>query len=111
MSPTAAPDLSAAAARRLARAAPDGYAVIDQRHGTELGFYSPAGHDPQDPHDRDELYVVATGRGTFRRGDEAIPFGPGDALFVAAGTPHRFESFDDDFGTWVLFYGPARGGG
>ena len=30
-------------------------------------------------------------------------------LFVAAKVEHRFESFSDDFATWVVFYGP-RGG-
>lgn len=102
------PGMDATAARRLAAAAPDRYAVIDLRHGTELGFYAPAGHDPQAPHDRDELYVIASGRGRFRRGDETVQFAPGDLLFVPAGMPHRFESFGADFGTWVLFYGPGR---
>jgi hypothetical protein len=37
------------------------------------------------------------------------PFAPGDALFVAAAVEHRFEDFSDDFGTWVMFYGPAGG--
>jgi hypothetical protein len=23
--------------------------------------------------------------------------------------PHRFENFTDDFGTWVIFYGPEGG--
>ena len=97
------------AATALARAleSPDHYAVIDERHGIELGFYAPRGTDPQDPHDRDELYFVAMGSGNFRRGEEVIAFGPGDALFVPAGQPHRFERFDDDFGTWVLFYGSS----
>jgi mannose-6-phosphate isomerase-like protein (cupin superfamily) len=79
-------------------------------HGTlELRFYAPRGHDPQTPHDRDELYVVASGRGHFVRGAKRVPFGPGDALFVPAGVEHRFEDFSDDFGTWVVFYGPAGG--
>lgn len=103
------PPTGLAAAAALARAleAQDNYAVIDERHGVELGFYAPRGTDPQGPHDRDELYFIAYGNGMFRCGDEDIAFGPGDALFVAAGTPHRFERFDDDFGTWVLFYGSS----
>jgi uncharacterized protein YjlB len=32
----------------------------------------------------------------------------GDALFVAAGTPHRFHRFSEDFATWVVFF-PAAG--
>ena len=79
-------------------------------HGTlEVRYYAPRGTDPQQPHTRDELYVVASGRGWFVRGEERVPFEPGDALFVAAGVEHRFVDFTDDFGTWVLFYGPEGG--
>lgn len=79
-------------------------------HGTlELRYYAPRGHDPQGPHDRDELYVVASGSGTFVRGAERVAFDQGDALFVPAGVEHRFEEFSDDFGTWVVFYGLPGG--
>ena len=80
------------------------------RHGTlEVEIYAPRGADPQTPHDRDEVYVVAAGTGTFVNGRERMPCAPGDVLFAAAGEVHRFENFSDDFVTWVLFYGP-RGG-
>jgi len=79
-------------------------------HGTlELRYYAPRGVDPQTPHARDELYVVASGSGWFVRAQERVPFEPGDALFVAAGVDHHFEDFTDDFGTWVVFYGPEGG--
>ena len=79
-------------------------------HGSlELRYYAPRGADPQTPHTRDELYVVASGRGWFVHGGERVPFEPGDALFVAAGVEHRFEDFTEDFGTWVIFYGPEGG--
>ena len=57
----------------------------------------------------DELYVVASGRGTFFVGGQRVPFGPRDALFVAAKVEHRFEGFSNDFATWVVFYGPPGG--
>ena len=80
------------------------------RHGTmRLGLYAPRQYDPQKPHEQDELYVVMHGSGTFVHGGERTPFGPGDALFVAAGIEHRFEDFSDDFATWVVFWGPAGG--
>jgi hypothetical protein len=61
-------------------------------HGTlSLEFYSPRGS------------------GWFKNGDVRHRFAPGDALFVPAGIDHRFEDFSDDFGTWVMFYGPAGG--
>lgn len=80
------------------------------KHGTlAVELYAPRGHDPQTPHTRDEIYVVATGRGTFFDGSSRVAFQPGDLLFVAAGVPHRFEDFSDDLAVWVMFYGPEGG--
>lgn len=79
-------------------------------HGSlEVRFYRPVGEDAQTPHDRDEVYVVASGSGFFWVEGERRAFGPGDALFVAAHAAHRFEDFSDDFATWVFFYGPVGG--
>ncbi len=94
-------------------------------HGTmELRWFAPKQHDPQTPHDRDELYIIVSGTGVLMRGKESapfddvalpiqgedrVPFGPGDALFVPAGTVHCFEEFTEDFATWVMFYGPEGG--
>lgn len=72
-------------------------------------LYSPRGHDPQKPHARDEIYVVARGQGLFFNGRERVPVQPGSFLFVAAGQEHRFEQFSDDFAVWVFFYGPEGG--
>ena len=85
------------------------YNALLQHGSMELGYYRPAVDDRQSPHDQDEIYIVQTGSGTFERGDEAIPFEPGDALFVPAGVEHRFVEFSDDFGAWVIFYGPPGG--
>lgn len=80
------------------------------RHGSLLvEIYAPRGIDDQTPHTRDEVYVVWKGTGIFLNGDERHPFKPGDVLFVPAGVEHRFESFSDDFVTWVFFYGPEGG--
>jgi mannose-6-phosphate isomerase-like protein (cupin superfamily) len=80
------------------------------QHGSLLvELYAPRGHDPQTPHTRDELYVVASGSGTFFDGTMRRPFAAGDLIFVAAGIPHRFEEFTDDFAAWVVFYGPDGG--
>lgn len=82
------------------------------RHGTlEVEIYRPVGIDKQQPHRRDELYVVISGTGTFEHGREQKAFGPGDVLFVEAGLPHRFVDFTPDFATWVFFYGPDGGEG
>jgi mannose-6-phosphate isomerase-like protein (cupin superfamily) len=80
------------------------------RHGTlAIEIYAPKGTDLQQPHTRDELYVVAAGSGTFFVEGQHLSFSPGDALFVATGEVHRFENFTDDLMVWVMFYGPDGG--
>ena len=79
-------------------------------HGTMIvEIYQPIGHDPQTPHDQDELYIIIEGTGDFFNDGVSKPFQPGDVLFVPAGIEHRFESFSEDFKTWVIFYGAIGG--
>ena len=79
-------------------------------HGSaEVRWYAPKGADPQGPHDRDEIYIVASGEGTFVRGAERVRFRANDLLFVPAKMEHRFEDFSADFATWVVFWGPTGG--
>jgi quercetin dioxygenase-like cupin family protein len=89
---------------------PGNLAVPIFAHGSlEVELYTPRERDPQQPHDRDEVYLVARGTGTFFDGAGRHPVGPGTFLFVAAGQPHRLEDFSPDFATWVFFYGPPGG--
>src|SRR5437762_14155656 len=79
-------------------------------HGSlVVKVYAPRGHDPQTPHTRDEVYVVAQGSGEFVSDQGRQSFGPQDLLFVPAGVEHRFENFTDDLIVWVMFYGPEGG--
>ena len=95
-------------------------------HGTlQVKLYAPRGSDPQSPHTRDEVYVVARGEGWFVIGElsgeqtgernaelskeRRHRFGANDVLFAKAGTRHRFENFSDDLAVWVMFYGPEGG--
>ena len=79
-------------------------------HGSlSVEIYRPEGVDLQEPHSRDELYVVASGSGFFVNGDSRDAFEQGEVLFVPAGVEHRFEDFTEDFSTWVFFYGPEGG--
>lgn len=79
-------------------------------HGTlAVEIYKPEKIDLQQPHSRDEVYVVVSGTGEFMNDGERSTFSPGDFLFVPAGVEHRFENFTDDFSTWVIFYGPEGG--
>jgi mannose-6-phosphate isomerase-like protein (cupin superfamily) len=90
---------------------PDGnLAVPIFAHGSlEVELYTPKGRDPQTPHPRDEAYLVARGSGTFFDGVGRSAVEAGSFVFVAAGQPHRFEDFSDDFTVWVFFYGPVGG--
>ncbi len=79
-------------------------------HGTlSVEVYKPEKIDLQQPHTRDEVYVIISGSGEFLNGGVKMNFSPGDFLFVPAGVEHRFENFTDDFSTWVIFYGPEGG--
>src|SRR5262249_40146984 len=89
---------------RLAHEESDYLELIKQRK-FDLGLYQPVMVDPQTPHARDELYIIAAGTGTFVCADASRPFAPGDVFFVAAHTEHRFLEFSPDFATWVVFFG------
>ena len=79
-------------------------------HGSmSVEMYKPDGVDLQQPHTRDEIYVVAKGSGYFVNGDSREKFEAGEVLFVPAGVVHKFEEFTKDFCTWVFFYGPEGG--
>lgn len=97
--------------RRLASAEQTKYGVPFRRGSLELGLYMPRGKDYQQPHTRDELYLIVQGNGEFVAGDERRPFSTGDVLFVAAGVEHHFLDFSDDLEAWVVFYGPEGGEG
>jgi mannose-6-phosphate isomerase-like protein (cupin superfamily) len=85
------------------------FATVFQHGSLLVEIYAPRDVDPQQPHTRDEVYFVASGRGEFVCGDNRQTFGPTDLLFAAAGVEHRFENFSQDLVLWVLFYGPEGG--
>ena len=61
-------------------------------HGSlEVEIYRPVKIDRQQPHGRDEIYVVISGTGFFVSGATRRPFQAGEVLFVPAGIVHRFE--------------------
>jgi mannose-6-phosphate isomerase-like protein (cupin superfamily) len=90
---------------------PDNLATpIIERHGVEVEYYAPRGVDPQTPHSRDELYIVATGQASFSSPGGKRSVVAGDFIFVPAGDVHRFEDIGDDFAAWVVFFGPSKKG-
>lgn len=85
------------------------FATLFQYGTLQVEIYAPRGVDKQQPHSRDELYVVVTGSGWFFNEGKRVPFTAGDVLFAAAGEVHRFEDFSSDLAVWVMFYGPEGG--
>ena len=69
-----------------------------------IEYYAPVGTDNQQPHQQDEVYVIASGSGIFDLDGKKSQFQTGDLIYVPAHTPHHFENFSTDFATWVIFF-------
>jgi mannose-6-phosphate isomerase-like protein (cupin superfamily) len=80
-----------------------------QRGTVNVKLSVPVNPNQQNPHTQDEIYVIVRGSGTLYHDGKRDAFGPGDLMFIAAGTEHRFEDFTDDLTVWVVFYGPEGG--
>lgn len=77
--------------------------------GISLSLFAPRGEDHQSAHDEDEFYLVASGHAVLhvrdrREGWRMLQANSGDALFVAAGIEHRFETISTDFTAWAVFF-------
>jgi mannose-6-phosphate isomerase-like protein (cupin superfamily) len=94
------------ALRLLPGPAGERYASVIERGTLTVELYAPRGTDPQNPHTRDEVYVVMAGAGWFVNGGERHRFASGDVMLVPAGVPHRFEEFTDDLVVWAVFCAP-----
>ena len=95
-------------ARQLAASGQSSISLF--QHGdANLLLFVPSDQDTQVKHERDEIYLIQSGQGIFKRGQETVRFTAGDVLFVPAGVEHRFASFSGEFRAWVLFFG-AQGG-
>ena len=95
--------------RQLPGPAGERFALAMESGSLSVELYAPRGADPQQPHARDEVYVVVSGQGEFVQGQERHAFAAGDLMFVPAGVEHRFEHFGDDLVVWVIFCGPEGG--
>jgi mannose-6-phosphate isomerase-like protein (cupin superfamily) len=85
------------------------FASVAERGSLKLLCSFPLRPNVQSPHDQDELYFVVRGQGVLCHDDKREAFAAGDAMFIAAGTEHRFEDFSDDLTVWVAFFGPKGG--
>jgi mannose-6-phosphate isomerase-like protein (cupin superfamily) len=80
------------------------------RRGTlNVQLSLPVTPNRQGPHEQDEIYVIVQGRGVLVHDGKRDSFGPGDLVFVSAGTEHHFEDFSADLAVWVVLYGPQGG--
>lgn len=95
-------------AERVFQSSPELDVIVAQFGDLEIEYYKPDKVDKQQAHDRDELYIVISGSGKYLREGKTYEFKPHDVLFAKAGERHRFESFSEDFATWVVFYGMRR---
>ena len=93
----------------LARAGGVPFAELLVHGSLNVEIFAPQDVDRQQPHSRDELYVVVKGRGDFVHGDRRDRVRSGDLIFVPARLPHRFENIADGLTVWVMFYGPEGG--
>ena len=107
MTPRRTPDFALDALKRSETNLP--FVELLSHGSLSVEIYQPLVQDTQEPHTRDEVYVVVSGHGEFVNDGFRKPFQPGELLFVPAGVEHRFENFSDDFATWVIFYGPEGG--
>lgn len=102
--------LSDLVTRREAHGPP--YLEFLREESLSAGLYVlPAGaEDLQKPHTEDEVYIVMSGRGRFRAGNDDRAVGPGDVLYVRRTVDHRFHAITDELRVIVLF-APAEGSG
>ena len=83
-----------------------GYEIVHSSPGMEVGVYVLVAPEPdrQQPHDRDEVYVVLDGRGTLEIEGEQMDLKVGQAAFVPAGADHRFVGYEG-LSVLVIFAG------
>ena len=75
-----------------------------------IEYWAPRAEDTQEPHDRDESYVLIAGSADFIMGDEQRAVKAGDLIFVPAGMRHRFLNFSSDLAMWIVFFGKRHEG-
>jgi mannose-6-phosphate isomerase-like protein (cupin superfamily) len=82
-----------------------------RKSSMSAGIYRlPAGgHDPQQPHNEDEIYYVISGMSSVTVSGEESEVVPGTIIFVAKGEPHYFHDILEDLTLLVLF-APAESG-
>ena len=73
-------------------------------------YWAPRIPDTQEPHDRDEVYIIIAGNADFDMDGQLRSVTQGDLIFVPAGISHRFVKFSTDLAMWIVFFGPRKSG-
>ena len=92
-------------ARRLAATQGPDWLVAFESAGCLIEYWAPRIPDTQEPHDRDEVYVITAGDADFAMGGSVRSVTAGDLIFVPARIPHRFVRLGADLAMWVVFFG------
>jgi quercetin dioxygenase-like cupin family protein len=64
--------------------------------------------DEQKPHAEDEVYLVISGKASFRSGGQEQAVVPGSLIFVERTVEHRFVDISEDL-TVLVFFAPPEG--
>jgi quercetin dioxygenase-like cupin family protein len=64
--------------------------------------------DEQRPHTEDEVYLVISGKASFRAGGKQQAVVPGSLIFVERAVEHRFVDITEDL-TVLVFFTPPEG--
>src|SRR5947207_10139246 len=64
--------------------------------------------DEQQPHAEDEVYLVVSGKASFRAGGREQAVAPGSLIFVERAAEHRFADITEDL-TVLVFFAPPEG--
>jgi quercetin dioxygenase-like cupin family protein len=64
--------------------------------------------DEQQPHTEDEVYLVLSGKASYRAGEHEQAVAPGALIFVERSVEHRFFDITEDL-TVLVFFAPPEG--
>ncbi len=64
--------------------------------------------DQQQPHDKDEVYFILSGKSNFTVESETTDVQPGDVIFVRATLDHKFSNISEDLKVLVWFSGSKK---
>ena len=85
------------------------FVQLFSRGTLQIELYKPDVIDKQQPHTRDEIYVIVSGEAMFYNAGVIVEVAANYCLHVPAFAEHRFFNFSEDFVTWVIFYGQEGG--